>query len=166
MKTVEQYDINTLYKVLKKHDVEILKYYNNDTVSDNDYFSYGINSDIISNCLNVLTNYLSGNIESAGVDLIDLKILENTDPFACVFLATSNDNLLPPSFKPCKYLVSFITITPVFNHLYKTFSIYVLYSVISSSFFTMLYFIITQISYKTVAFYRFTFYIFILFDLA
>ena len=54
MKTVEQYDINTLYKVLKKHDVEILKYYNNDTVSDNDCFSYGINSDVISNCLNVL----------------------------------------------------------------------------------------------------------------
>ena len=41
-------------------------------------------------------------IKSAGVDLIDLKILENTDPFACVFLATFNANLLPPSLKPCK----------------------------------------------------------------
>ena len=59
MAVVQQYDINALYKVLKKHDVEILKYYNDDTVSDKDYFFYGINSDIISSCLNVLTNYLS-----------------------------------------------------------------------------------------------------------
>ena len=76
MATVKQYDINALYKVLKKHDVEILKYYNDDTVSDKDYFFYGINSDIISSCLNVLTNYLSGNIESAGVDLSCRTIIE------------------------------------------------------------------------------------------
>lgn len=76
MVKIQQYDINALYKVLKKHDVEILKYYNDDTVSDKDYFFYGINSDIISSCLNVLTNYLSGNIESAGVDLSCRTIIE------------------------------------------------------------------------------------------
>lgn len=51
MAEVKQYDINALYRVLKKHDVEILKHYNDETVSDNDYFFYGINSDIISSCL-------------------------------------------------------------------------------------------------------------------
>lgn len=76
MPKVEQYDINALYKILKKHDVEILKHYNDETVSDKDYFFYGINSDIISNCLNVLTNYLSGNIESAGVDSSCRTIIE------------------------------------------------------------------------------------------
>lgn len=76
MGTVKQYDINALYKVLKKHDVEILKHYNDEFVPDNDYFFYGINSDIISNCLNILTNYLSGNIESAGVDLSCRTIIE------------------------------------------------------------------------------------------
>lgn len=75
-KELKQYDINNLYKVLRKHDVEILKHYNCDEISDNDYFFYGINSDIISNALNILTNYLSGNIESAGVDLSARTILE------------------------------------------------------------------------------------------
>lgn len=75
-KELKQYDINNLYKVLRKHDVEILKHYNHDEISDNDYFFYGINSDIVSNTLNILTNYLSGNIESAGVDLSARIILE------------------------------------------------------------------------------------------
>ena len=75
-KELKQYDINNLYKVLRKHDIEILKHYNCDEVSDNEYFFYGINSDIISNALNILTNYLSGNIESAGVDLSARVILE------------------------------------------------------------------------------------------
>ena len=37
---------------------KILKHFNDLSISDNDYFFYGINSDIISNTLNVLTNYL------------------------------------------------------------------------------------------------------------
>ncbi len=76
MAEVKQYDINALYKVLKKHDIEILKHYNDDTVSDGDYFFYGINSDIMSSCLSILTNYLSGNIESAGVDSCCRTIIE------------------------------------------------------------------------------------------
>lgn len=75
-KELKQYDINNLYKVLRRHDVEILKHYNCDEISDNDYFFYGINSDIVSNTLNILTNYLSGNIESAGVDLSARIIIE------------------------------------------------------------------------------------------
>lgn len=59
-KELKQYDINNLYKVLRRHDVEILKHYNCGEISDNDYFFYGINSDIVSNSLNILTNYLSG----------------------------------------------------------------------------------------------------------
>lgn len=76
MEKVKQYDINALYKVLKKHDAEILKYYNDETISDNDYFFYGINSDIVSSCLSIITNYLSGNIESAGVDSCCRTIIE------------------------------------------------------------------------------------------
>ena len=75
-KELKQYDINNLYKVLRRHDVEILKHYNCEEISDNDYFFYGINSDIVSNALNILTNCLSGNIESAGVDLSCRSILE------------------------------------------------------------------------------------------
>ena len=65
-----------LYKVLKKHDIEILKHFCDEKLSDNDYFIYGINNDIISNALNIVTNYLSGNIESAGVDVSCRIIIE------------------------------------------------------------------------------------------
>ena len=65
-----------LYKVLKKHDTEILKHFNDDSISDNDYFFYGINSDIMSNALHIVINYLSGNVESAGVDLSCRTIME------------------------------------------------------------------------------------------
>ena len=65
-----------LYKVLKKYDVEILKHFCDTSILDNEYFYYGINSDIISNALNILTNYLSGNIESAGVDISCRIIIE------------------------------------------------------------------------------------------
>lgn len=75
-KELKQYDMNNLYKVLRRYDVEILKHYNCEEKSDDDYFFYGISSDIISNALNILTNYLSGNIESAGVDLSTRTILE------------------------------------------------------------------------------------------
>ena len=94
MSEVKQYDINALYKVLKKHDVEILKHYNDETVSDNDYFFYGINSDIISSCLSILTNYLSGNIESAGVDSSCRTIIE-----AMVILRMDAEGKISPDQK-------------------------------------------------------------------
>ena len=73
----EKYDfLQYLYKVGKKHDAEILKHFCDSSISDSDYYFYGINSDILSNTLNILTNYLSGNIESAGVDASCRAIIE------------------------------------------------------------------------------------------
>ena len=60
--------LNYLYRTLKKRDAEILKYFCDENISDNDYFSYGIQNDIISNALNIIINYLSDNIMSTGVD--------------------------------------------------------------------------------------------------
>lgn len=71
-----KFDINDLYKILKNHDLEILKKYNHTEISDRDYFSYAINSDLISNSLNIIVNYLSGNLESAGVDNSCRAIIE------------------------------------------------------------------------------------------
>lgn len=68
--------LNNLYKNLKVHDVEILKHFCDDKITNKDYFFYGINSDIISNTLNILTNYLSGNLESSGVDSSCRSIIE------------------------------------------------------------------------------------------
>ena len=69
-------DINDIYKILKIHDLEILKKYNHTEISDRDYFSYAINSDLISNSLNIIVNYLSDNLESAGVDNSCRAIIE------------------------------------------------------------------------------------------
>lgn len=72
-----KYDfLETLYKTLRKHDVDILKHFCDEKISNNDYFFYGISSDIISNSVSILTNYLSGNIESAGVDICCRSIIE------------------------------------------------------------------------------------------
>lgn len=49
------------YKTLKQHDVAILKKFNDKDISDDDYFFYGINSDIMSNALSILINKQSGN---------------------------------------------------------------------------------------------------------
>lgn len=68
--------LQNLYKTLRKHDEDILKHFCDENLSDNDYFFYGISSDIFSNAINVLTNYLSGNLESAGVDLSCRTIIE------------------------------------------------------------------------------------------
>ena len=75
-KIPKKYSCDDLYKALKKWDREILKNYNCAEVSDEDYFFYGINSDIVSNALNILTNFLSDNINSNGIDLSCRTILE------------------------------------------------------------------------------------------
>ena len=103
-KELKQYDINNLYKVLRRYDVEVLKHYNCDEVSDNDYFYYGISSDVISNALNIITNYLSGNIESAGVDLSARTILE-----AMVILKMySNGDITDNQKKIYRYLYAYV----------------------------------------------------------
>lgn len=69
-------ELNTLYKSLKRLDLDILAKFNCVEIADDDYFFYGIHNDIVSNTLNVLVNYLTGNIESAGVDNSCRMILE------------------------------------------------------------------------------------------
>lgn len=59
---------NILYIILKKNDVEILKHFCDESISDQDYFSYGIKNEIVSNALSILINYLSGNLETPGID--------------------------------------------------------------------------------------------------
>ncbi|MDE7106873.1 MAG: hypothetical protein K2O39_00970 [Clostridiales bacterium] len=68
--------LNNLYKSLKQLDLDILAKFNNGEITDADYFLYGIQNDIISNNLNILINYLTGNIESVGVDNSCRIILE------------------------------------------------------------------------------------------
>lgn len=70
------FDINDLYKTLKKCDQETLKHFNDESISDEEYFLYGINSDIFSSALHIIINILSGNIESAGVDSSCRSIIE------------------------------------------------------------------------------------------
>ena len=68
--------LNNLYKSLKRLDSDILAKFNCAEITDEDYFFYGIHNDIVSNALNILVNYLTGNIESAGVDNSCRMILE------------------------------------------------------------------------------------------
>lgn len=68
--------LNNLYKSLKKLDLDILSKFNCAEISDDDYFYYGIYNEIVSNSINILVNYLAGNIESAGVDNSCRMILE------------------------------------------------------------------------------------------
>lgn len=68
--------LNNMYKSLKQIDLDILAKFNNPVMSDVDYFLYGIQNEIVSNTLNVLINYLTGNIESIGVDNSCRIILE------------------------------------------------------------------------------------------
>lgn len=70
------FKIEDFYKLLWTYDQDILDHFNDDTITDNDYFFYVINSDIISNTLNIVINVLSKNIESAGVDLSCRVIIE------------------------------------------------------------------------------------------
>lgn len=68
--------LNSLYKSLKVLDEDILSKFNCAEINDEEYFSYAIHNDLVSNALNVLVNYLSGNIESVGVANSCRMILE------------------------------------------------------------------------------------------
>ena len=68
--------LNNWYKILRKNDIEILKHFCDEKISNEEYFNYGIYSDIISNLSNVITNYLIDNLESSGVDVSCRIILE------------------------------------------------------------------------------------------
>ena len=68
--------LGDLYKALKKHDAEILKNFNHEEISDELYFFYAINSDIMSNGLGIVTNLLYGNVDSIGIDQNCRSLLE------------------------------------------------------------------------------------------
>ena len=103
-KEAKKYDLNDLYKTLKVRDLEILKNFNNTDISDNDYFFYGINSDIVSNALSVVINLLSCNKESAGVDASCRTIIE-----AMVILKMdANGDITDNQKKIYRYLYAYV----------------------------------------------------------
>lgn len=71
-----KFTIDDLYKTLKRHDVDILKHFNDEKLSDYDYLFYAINSDIMSNALNIVINLMIDNEASVGVDNNARAIIE------------------------------------------------------------------------------------------
>lgn len=76
IKETTKITIDDLYKSLKFHDKEILKNYNDKSISDYYYFFNALNFDIISNALSIIINLKTDNIESIGVDNNCRAILE------------------------------------------------------------------------------------------
>lgn len=70
------FTLNDLYKTLRRHDVDILKHFNDECLSDYDYLFYAINSDIMSNALNIVMNRLLNNPETPGIDNNARAIIE------------------------------------------------------------------------------------------
>jgi len=71
------FTIDDLYRTLKKHDTDILKHFCDSKLSDNEYFAYAIQSDIMSNALVILINMFMNNLESAGVDNCCRTLIES-----------------------------------------------------------------------------------------
>ena len=57
------FTLQDLYKTLRRHDVDILKHFNDDDLNDFDYLYYAINSDIMNNALSIVMNMLMKNEE-------------------------------------------------------------------------------------------------------
>lgn len=70
------FTLQDLYKTLRRHDVDILKHFNDDNLNDFDYLYYAINSDIMSNALSIVINMLMKNEESPGLDNNARAIIE------------------------------------------------------------------------------------------
>ena len=70
------YNLDDLYKVLRKLDMDILSKFGDVNISDEDYFLLGIRSDITYNSVVLLINLFSNNIGSPGVDSCCRAILE------------------------------------------------------------------------------------------
>lgn len=68
--------LDDLYKNLSKCDTYILKKFNDDDISDDQYFLYGILEDIISNSMHILTNNFIDSYHSIGVDNSCRTIIE------------------------------------------------------------------------------------------
>ena len=76
MGTKRTISTDDLYRTLKVRDEEILKHFNDESIDDQTYLFYAINSDIISNALSVVIAYESNNIDSIGVDNCCRTIIE------------------------------------------------------------------------------------------
>lgn len=84
----DELDLENLYKTLKRYDVDILKHFNDEEISDWDYLFYAVNSDIMTNALGIVINLLDDNFTSVGIDnnaraileaFVILKMLKNGD---------------------------------------------------------------------------------------
>ena len=67
---------DNIYRSLRAHDKALLKHFNDKELSDQDYLFYAINSDIISNTLNVIMALETDNVDSVGVDNSCRTIIE------------------------------------------------------------------------------------------
>ena len=76
METEISITIEDIYKALKYHDLEILKHFNDDSLTDQQYLFYAINNDIISNALFIVVNMKIGNLQTLGIDNCCRTIIE------------------------------------------------------------------------------------------
>lgn len=60
--------IDDIYRSLRVHDEEILKHFNDENLTDQNYLFYAISGDIISNALSIIIAIQTNNINSIGVD--------------------------------------------------------------------------------------------------
>ena len=106
-------DIKELYKVLKKLDKDILSKFNDSSISDEDYFLYGIRSDLVSNCLNIIINQLINNVETPGIDISCRSIIE-----ALVILKMNEANDISLEQKTIyRYLYTFVDLDNLKSYL-------------------------------------------------
>ena len=68
--------LERLYKAANHHHFEIQKHFDNQDLSDEQYFILGLSDDIMVNTVNILINLDIGNIESLGIDNSCRAIIE------------------------------------------------------------------------------------------
>lgn len=68
--------ISRLYKAAKKHDADILKHFNDEDLSDQNYFLYAMNEEIMSNTICIILNMSLDNLETINIDRCCRGIIE------------------------------------------------------------------------------------------
>lgn len=76
MKTKKTINLDDLYRTLRVHDKEILNHFNDETIDDQTYLFYALNSDIISNAISIIMAVETNNLDSIGVDNSCRAIIE------------------------------------------------------------------------------------------
>lgn len=76
MGTKKTITLDDIYRLLRFHDKEILKHFNDETLNDQMYLFYALNSDIISNAISIVMAMETNNIDSIGVDNCCRTIIE------------------------------------------------------------------------------------------